>query len=65
MVAKSPTLADALSTGIFLLGPASGLALAERLPDVDAVIVTESNEVLVSSGLKDRLALLAPPSEGL
>jgi thiamine biosynthesis lipoprotein len=64
IVATSAMLADALSTGVFILGPRDGMALIERLPDVEGVIVTASNDVLVSSGLRDRLVILVPPSDG-
>jgi thiamine biosynthesis lipoprotein ApbE len=52
-----------LSTGVFILGPSAGMALVERLPHVGAVIVTSTNEVLVSSRLKERFVLLAPPTD--
>ena len=51
IVARQATVADGLSTGVFILGPERGMALVERLPDVEAVIVTADNRVLVSSGL--------------
>ena len=41
IVAHRAVLADALSTGVFLLGPDAGMALIERLPDVDGVIVSD------------------------
>jgi thiamine biosynthesis lipoprotein len=63
ITAKTATVADALSTGVFVLGPEAGMALVERLADVDAVIVDEENRVLVSSGLKGRLALLRQPGD--
>jgi thiamine biosynthesis lipoprotein len=63
IVANSPLLADGLSTGVFILGPVEGMALIERLPDVEGVIVTARNEVLVSSGLKNRFVLLAEPTD--
>jgi len=63
IVADSPTQADALSTGVFILGPADGMALVERLPGVEAVIVTATNDVIVSSGLKERLVLLGRPTD--
>jgi thiamine biosynthesis lipoprotein len=63
IVAPRATLADALDTGVFLLGPQAGMALIEKIPDVEGVIVTAGNEVLVSSGLKDRLIRLAPPTD--
>lgn len=37
--------------------------MIERLPDVEGVIVSEKNEVLISSGLKGRLIRLAPPTD--
>lgn len=64
IVSDSPVLADGLSTGVFILGPAAGMALIERLPGVAGVIVTAKNEVLVSRGLRDRFVLLAPPTDG-
>jgi FAD:protein FMN transferase len=63
IVADSPLLADGLSTGVFVMGPAAGMALIERLPHVEGVIVTAKNEVLVSPGLKDRFVLLAQPTD--
>lgn len=63
IVATSATMADALSTGVFLLGPQAGMALIETLPDVEGVIVTARNEVLVSSGLTDRLIRLTSPTD--
>jgi FAD:protein FMN transferase len=63
IIAKSATLADGLSTGVFILGPEAGMALIERLPDVEGVIVTAGNKVLVSSGLEGRITLLAPPTD--
>jgi thiamine biosynthesis lipoprotein len=63
IVARSAALADALSTGVFILGSEEGMALIERLPDVEGVIVTAANEVAISSGLRGRLELLAPPTD--
>jgi thiamine biosynthesis lipoprotein len=63
IVADDPRLADGLSTGVFILGPRDGMALVERLPNVEAVIVTASNEVMVSSGLKQKLTVIAPPTD--
>jgi thiamine biosynthesis lipoprotein len=40
-----------------------GMALIERTPGVQGVIVSEKNEVLVSSGLRGRITLLAPPTD--
>ena len=62
IVAKTATMADALSTGVFILGPEKGLALVERLQDVEAVIVTADNQVLISSGLQGRVRVAHPPT---
>ena len=39
------------------------MALIERLPNVEGVIVSDRNEVLISSGLKTRLRIVAPPTD--
>lgn len=64
LVTDRAVIADALAKGVFILGPEAGMALIERLPHVEGVIVSARNEVLVSSGLKDRLVRLAPPTDG-
>ena len=59
IVARSGVLADGLDTGIFVMGPEKGMALIERLPGVEGVIVGADGNVSTSSGLRDRL-LLSP-----
>ena len=49
-------------TGVFVVGPDEGMKLIERLPHVEGVIVSAKNEVLISSGLRGRLMLLAAPT---
>jgi thiamine biosynthesis lipoprotein len=63
IVSESPVLADAIAKGVFILGPEKGMALVERIPKLEAVIVTAKNQVLVSAGLKDRFSLLHPPTD--
>ena len=63
IVADKAVDADALSTAVFILGPDAGMALIERLPDVEGVIVGATNEVRVSSGLQGRLRVLSPPTD--
>jgi thiamine biosynthesis lipoprotein len=63
IVSRRAVLADALSTGVFVLGPEAGMALIERLPEVEGVIVSADNGVLVSSGLKGRLQIVSPPTD--
>ena len=63
IVADLSVVADALSTGVFLLGPEAGMALIERLPNVEGIIVSDKNEVLISSGLKNAVRLITPPTD--
>jgi FAD:protein FMN transferase len=55
VIAKEGVVADGLDTGIFVLGPEEGMALVERLPDVEAIIVDKEGKMTVSSGLRHRL----------
>jgi thiamine biosynthesis lipoprotein len=63
IVADKAVIADGLSTGVFVLGPEKGMALIERLPEVEGVIVSSDNRVLVSSGLMGKLTMIAPPTD--
>jgi thiamine biosynthesis lipoprotein len=63
IAAESPVLADAIAKGVFILGPEKGMALVEKIPKLEAVIVTAKNQVLVSSGLKGRFVLLHEPTD--
>ncbi|MAF64272.1 MAG: thiamine biosynthesis protein ApbE [Planctomycetes bacterium] len=51
VVASSAADADALATGLFVLGPDEGLALVERASSVEALFVLEGGEVRASQGL--------------
>ncbi len=63
IIASRAIIADVLSTGVFIMGPDAGMALVEKMPDVEAVIVTASNEVLLSSGLKGRVDVRGNPTD--
>ena len=63
IVSNLAALADGLSTGVFIMGPEAGMALIEKLPDVEGVIVSDSNAVLISSGLRDKIRIVAPPTD--
>ena len=63
IVTPRAVVADGLSTGVFILGPEKGMALIERLQGVEGVIVTGSNNLLVSSGLAGRLVVRSPPTD--
>ena len=62
IVSNVAVLADGLSTGVFIMGPDAGMALIEQLPDVEGVIVSDKNEVLISSGLRDKVRIVAAPT---
>jgi thiamine biosynthesis lipoprotein len=64
IASKRAVLADGLSTGVFLLGPDEGMALIEKLPDVEGVIVGADNQVHVSSGLQGKVEIVRPPTDG-
>lgn len=58
VIAREGTMADGLDTGIFVLGPERGMALVERLPDVEAVIVDQDGRLFVSSGLEEKISFM-------
>ena len=55
VVAPDAALADALATALCVLSPKAGLALAERSPRVEALLVDMAGEVHASRGLRARL----------
>ena len=69
IIARNGITADALSTGVFILGPEEGMALVERLPAVEAVIILDpgpgnqltQEHIIVSSGLTGRIQWNIPP----
>lgn len=63
IIANRAMLADVFATGVFIMGPRDGMALIERLPNVEGVIVTAANEVLISSGLEGRVDIKGRPTD--
>ncbi len=57
VVAADSTTADALSTGVFVVGVEKGLALIESLPGVEGLIVDAEGRMRYSSGLLRPAAL--------
>ena len=55
LIHPDPMLADAWNTAIYVLGPRQGIKLVEKLPGMEAIMVTTSGEVTYTSGLKDAL----------
>lgn len=52
IMARSAALADALATGVFVLGPTRGMALVVALADTEALIVAADGRTSVSPGLR-------------
>lgn len=52
VVAADAFTADAYSTAVFVLGLEQGIALVESLPGVEAILITEDDQVHISSGLE-------------
>lgn len=52
IVAPNLAFADALATGVFVLGPEKGMALVERLEGVHAAIVAADGSLRLSKGLQ-------------
>jgi thiamine biosynthesis lipoprotein len=55
IVAENCTHADALATGVFVMGPDNGMELVESLDDVECLIVDPSRVIHYSSGLSNYL----------
>jgi thiamine biosynthesis lipoprotein len=65
ILAKDAFTADAWSKVLFIMGAKEAMPLVEKLPDFEAVFVDADNSVHVSSGLKDKIKVLAPPTAGI
>jgi FAD:protein FMN transferase len=57
VMASTTSRADALATALFVLGPERGLALAERLPQTEAMIVATDGTLHLTSGLRAAAAV--------
>lgn len=62
VLAPTAVLADALSTGVFILGVHAGLELIEAQPGVAAVLVDAQNRVHVSKRLSGKVRLVDSPT---
>ena len=54
VITKQSVMADGFSTGAFVMGPRAGMALLQRL-GMDAFIITEDGEMLISPALSKRV----------
>jgi thiamine biosynthesis lipoprotein len=50
VVCKDATLADALSTAMFVLGPVGAIELANKIEGVDALVIAENGDLSKSAG---------------
>ena len=57
VVSRDPALADAMSTALFVMGPAAGMLLVEETKGIEAVFVDGAGEVTVSEGLSEGFVL--------
>ncbi len=57
VIGPDASMTDALSTSVFILGPKKGIALINRLPGFDAVIIDAKGQLYYSAGL-------VPPETG-
>lgn len=55
IIGPDATTTDALSTGVFVLGPEEGMKLIESLPEVEGMIISEGMKKLTSQGWKEFL----------
>jgi len=56
VLSKEATLADGLSTAIFVLGPERGVALCQTMEGVECLMVDKNGKVLMTPGLKDLIS---------
>lgn len=63
VVSPDPTLADALSTALMILGRDRGLELVEKLEGVEAVLVDEEAVVHHTEGLERSLHVVRSPAD--
>lgn len=65
IIGPDATTTDALSTSVFVLGVDRGLALINRLPDIDAILVDPQGDLHYSDGLlpaKNTATGVKPPT---
>jgi len=60
VVGRDATLVDALATGIFVLGPSSGLQLLERLRLGEGMIIDRMGHTSISPSLEAKVVLYEP-----
>lgn len=51
IIGPDATTTDALSTSVFVMGPEKGLALVEKMQDIEAILIDQQDRMIYSSGL--------------
>ncbi|MDQ0196500.1 FAD:protein FMN transferase [Paenibacillus wynnii] len=61
IMSPNATDADALSTGVFLMGLEEGMQYLESLPEkIEAFFITDDNKIYATPGIRERLQLTDP-----
>lgn len=58
IICDDATVADILSTGIFVMGAEAGRKLIEQLKDIDAIFITDNQEIITTDNIKNELKIL-------
>lgn len=52
IICPDAEIADALATSVFILGPEKGVELIDKLKNTECLIITDTNELVTSKGIK-------------
>jgi len=63
VIAPDCTTADALATGLLVLGPEQGIALVESMPGVEALLFSDKNGTLTATGSSGWTAPIDLPNQ--
>lgn len=56
VISSDPIIADAWATALFVLGP-EGMTFVEEIPNMEAMMVSADQQIILSSGLKESIVL--------
>ena len=62
VVADRAVYADAMATGLFVLGLPRAKSIVEHIPGTEAIFVTQNGKVVITSGLKGKVDIVHPPT---
>jgi thiamine biosynthesis lipoprotein len=57
VIGENSLMADALATGVFVMGLREGIAFVENLKGIDAIFVTSERRIHLTSGLEERFSV--------